>query len=84
MIPVLIIVMIFFNMAGGLSVIVLGLIPLLQIILLIATRTNSAIHDLLAKTVVVDYASQRIFDSEQELIDYKKKLRAEQAARREY
>ena len=84
MVPVLILVMIFFNMAGGLSVIVLGLIPLLQVVLLAVTRTNAAIHDLLAKTVVVDYASQRIFNSEQELIDYKKKLHAEQVARREY
>ena len=29
------------------------------------TKTNSAIHDVLARTVVVDLASQMIFDDEQ-------------------
>lgn len=84
MVPVLLIVMLFFNIAGLEAVIILGLILLMQIILLIATRTNSAIHDVLAKTVVVDYASQRIFASEQELLEYKKKLHAERVARQEY
>lgn len=84
MIPVLIIVMIFFNMVGLVGTLVLGLILVLQIILLAATSTNSVIHDLLAKTVVVDYLSQRIFESEEELIEYKEKLHAERAARSEY
>lgn len=84
MIPVLICVMIYFNMAGLTAVLVLGAIALLQIVLIAATKTNSLIHDLLAKTVVVDFASQRIFGSEQELLEYKKKLHAERAARQEY
>ena len=84
MIPVLICVMIYFNMAGLTAVLVLAAIALLQIILIAATKTNSVIHDLLAKTVVVDFASQRIFGSEQELLEYKKKLHAERAARQEY
>lgn len=84
MIPVLIIVMIFFNMVGIVGTLVLALIFVLQIVLLAATKTNSAIHDLLAKTVVVDYLSQRIFESEQELIAYKEKIHAERAARSEY
>ena len=84
MIPVLILVMIFFNMIGIVGPLVLGLILLLQIVLLAATHTNSAIHDLLAKTVVVDYLSQRIFENEEELIEFKKKLHAERTARSEY
>jgi len=84
MIPVLICVMIYFNMAGLTAVLVLVAIALLQIILIAATKTNSLIHDLLAKTVVVDFASQRIFGSEQELLEYKKKLHAERAARQEH
>lgn len=84
MVPVLICVMIYFNMAGLTAVLVLGAILLMQIVLMAATKTNSAIHDLLAKTVVVDFASQRIFGSEQELLEYKKKLHAERAARQEY
>lgn len=84
MIPVLIVMMIFLGSMGIVGVIVIGLIILLQLVLLIATSTNSAIHDLLAYTVEVDYASQKIFDSAEELIEYKKKLHAEEAAKKEY
>lgn len=84
MIPVLIIVMIYFNTIGLIGVLVLGLILLLQLIFIISTKTNSLIHDLLAGTVVVDMASQMIFDSEAALIEYTKKVHAEKAAREEY
>lgn len=84
MIPVLILVMLFFNMIGIVGPLVLGLILILEVVLLAVTSTNSAIHDLLAKTVVVDYLSQQIFDNEQELIEHKKKLHAERSARAEY
>ena len=84
MVPVLILLMIFLGSMGVVGVIVIGLIGLLQLILLIATKTNSAIHDVLANTVVVDYASQRIFDSTEAMIEYKKKLHAEEAAKKEY
>lgn len=77
MIPVLICIMIFFNMIGIVGIFILGLILLLQIILLITTHTNSCIHDVLAKTVAVDMASQLIFDTEEELIAYKNKVHAE-------
>lgn len=83
MVPVLIIVMIYFNVLGLTGTVILGLIALLQIIMVAATRSRSAIHDLLACTVVVDYSSQRIFDSSEELLEYKKKLHEERAASRE-
>jgi uncharacterized RDD family membrane protein YckC len=78
MIPVLLIIMILFDAIGMMGTIIIGLILLLQIILMIATKTNSTIHDILAKTVVVDLSSQMIFDSEEAMIDYKTKLHAEQ------
>ncbi|MGN0505947.1 MAG: RDD family protein [Lachnospiraceae bacterium] len=84
MIPVLILLMIYFNTIGIVGTLILGLILLLQIILLIATDTNSLIHDLLAKTVVIDLASQMIFADEEEMIAYKKKVHAEKAARQTY
>lgn len=84
MIPVLILLMIFFNTIGIPGIIILGLILLLQVILIIATHTNSLIHDILAKTVVVDAASQMIFDSEEDMVAYKKKLQAEKVAREDY
>lgn len=84
MIPVLICVMIFFNTIGIVGMLILGLILLLQIILMIATHTNSCIHDVLAKTVAVDMASQLIFETEEELIAYKNKVHAEKVARQTY
>ncbi len=84
MIPVLICIMIFFNSIGVVGTIIIGLILLLQIILLIVTQTNSVIHDTLAKTVVIDVASQMIFESTEELVEYKKKVYAEKAARESY
>lgn len=84
MIPVLILIMIFFNSIGVVGMFILGLILLLQVVLLIATHTNSLIHDILAKTVVVDMASQMIFDSEQELIEYKRKIHEKQVAHLTY
>lgn len=80
MIPVLIIVMIYFNSIGIVGVIVLGLIVILEIVMMISTRTNSMIHDLLANTVAVDMSSQMIFDSVDDMIEYKKKLHAESVA----
>lgn len=84
MIPVLICVMIFFNMIGIIGILILGLILLLQIILMIATHTNACIHDVLAKTVAVDMASQMIFETEEEMIAYKNKVHAEKVAREAY
>ena len=41
------------------------------------------LHDLLAQTVAVDMASQLIFDSPEDLLEYKKRLHAEDAEKRE-
>ncbi len=84
MIPVLIAIMIFFGNIGIIGVVVLILLLLLQLGLIIFTHTNSAIHDALASTVTVDLSSQRIFESEDEMIEYKKKIAAEIAERQEY
>lgn len=84
MIPVLIVMMIYFNKIGLLGTLILGGLLLIQIIVLIATETNSVIHDLLAKTVVVDMASQMIFDSEEDLIAYKQKLHTDMVSRQAY
>ncbi len=84
MVPVLIIIMILFNSIGLMGTIIIGLILLLQLILFFATKKNSLIHDLLSDTVVVDFASQMIYNSEEELIDAKKKAAAEKASKLSY
>ena len=84
MIPLSIIFMICFNMIGITGIIILFAILVLEIICLCVTRTNSPIHDLLANTVAVDMASQRIFESREELIEYTKARHAEAAAKATY
>lgn len=84
MIPVLIILMIFFNMIGLLGTLILGAILLVQLILMGVTPTNSLIHDTLAGTVAVDFSSQMIFETTEELIAYKKRVHAKMAAKSDY
>lgn len=84
MIPVLIILMIFWGTIGIVGPLVIAGILLLQLILLATSRTNSVIHDRLSDTVVVDMESQMIFDTEDELIEYTKRLHAEKSAKEVY
>ena len=84
MIPVYVLIMLFFNTVGLMGTLLLAALALTQIILLAVTRNRTAIHDLLAGTVVVDIASQRIFRSTEELIEYTKRIHAEKAARQSY
>lgn len=84
MIPVYIIFMLFFGMTGMLGIIIIAALGLTQIIMVLATRNHFAIHDYFAGTVAVDIQSQMVFNSSEELIEYKKKLHADEAARRDY
>ena len=84
MIPVLIILMIFWGTMGVTGTLVIFGLVIGQACCLIFTRTNSAIHDLMAGTVAVDYASQTIFPSTEALVEYKKRIAAERAARSPY
>lgn len=84
MVPVLLILMIVSGSIGIVGPIVIGLILLLNVIVMIATKTNSAIHDLLANTVTVDLASQMIFDTREDLIAYKQKVHAEKVKNSTY
>lgn len=84
MIPVLILIMLYFGSIGLMGTIMLLLILAAQIVLMLITDTNAMIHDLLAGTVCVSMNSQMIFDSREEMIAYKEKRHAEMAARAEY
>ena len=80
----LILLMIYWGTIGVVGPAVLFLILLTEIIVMTATRTNSLIHDLLAGTVCIDAASQRIFDTPEERIAYKAKIAAELAQKEPY
>jgi uncharacterized RDD family membrane protein YckC len=84
MIPVLIGIMVYFGTIGIIGPVILFLILIMELVLMFTTYNRSLIHDLLATTVTVDLASQMIFDSEEALLDYRKKLHAEEAAKKTY
>lgn len=83
MIPVFVLLSLLLGTASIITVILLLLLIIAQIALLIFTQANTPLHDMLAGTVTVDFASQMIFDSPEELLEYKKKLHAESVAEKE-
>lgn len=84
MIPVYMFLMFIWGMLDLTGVIVVAALLVAQLVCLAVNRHNAAIHDLLAGTVAVDMPSQKIFQSTDELIEYKNRLQAEHAARQDY
>lgn len=84
LVPIAMVMLILIGNAGIVGLIALLLFGALEIFLMIKTKTNSCIHDLIAYAVTVDMASQMIFDSEEALTEYKNRLHAEAVSRSEY
>ena len=84
MIPVYMVTLFFLGSLGLEGTLVVLALGLAQILILIFSRTNALIHDLLAGTAVADRSSQMIFPSTEALIESKKKIAAEQASREQY
>lgn len=84
MIPIYILIMIFFNTIGIVGIVILAALALGQVICIATTKTNAPLHDVLTSTVVVDMASQMIFRNQEELLEYTKKIHAERAAQSDY
>lgn len=84
MIPVMMLLMLFFGTIGTLGWIIVGAIGIIQIALLATTKERCMIHDKLANTVTVDIASQMIFNTPEALTAYKQKVAAEKAASQPY
>ena len=84
LVPAYFILMILFGSLGIVGLVVLVLMAGLQLFALVSTRTRSAIHDLISDTVVVDMASQMIFENADELIAYKTKIHEEMVNQKEY
>lgn len=84
MVPLYLLMMSFSGALGivGLAVIVMVLI--LQIACIAIGPNRAAIHDRLAGTVVVDFVSQKIFETTEERIAYANLLHEEQVKRQDY
>ena len=83
MIPVFVLLSLLFGTASIVTVVLLAFLVIAQIALLIFTQAHTPLHDMLAGTVAVDLASQLIFDTPEELLEYKKKIHAESMAAKE-
>lgn len=84
MLPVYILFLSFWGILGVTGTAILVALTIGQLMCLIISRTNSALHDLLAGTAVVDITSQMIFRDTEELIEFQKRVAAERAARDPY
>lgn len=84
MIPVMVIILFFFGTMNIFCILVIGVLLIIQLAMFIIDPAHSLIHDKMAKTVCIDLASQMIFDSENEMLEYKKSLQAEKVAKAEY
>ena len=78
MVPAFIIVMIYLGLMGIIGTLIIFGLLVLELALLITTKARTPLHDKLAHTVCVDFASQMIFDSPEALLEYKKRIHAEQ------
>jgi uncharacterized RDD family membrane protein YckC len=84
MIPAYIIILLFFGTANIIMLAILAGLLIGQIICIVATRNHTAIHDLISGTVAVDMASQKIFRSREDLLEYTKKIHADRVNRSDY
>ena len=84
MVPVFLVMMILFGNLGLTGAIVLILLAILQIYAICSSKTRSAIHDLISDAVVVDLASQMIFEDHDQLMAYKNKVHSEAVEKADY
>lgn len=83
MIPVIMILMLLLG-NGFTSLLVLGLLIILEMFVFFKNKMGTPIHDVLAHTVCVDLSIQMIYENEDELIKHKKQLHAEMVEDADY
>jgi len=80
MIPIFLLLASFFGILGLGGLVLCAAALLIPVLVALCTRNKTAIHDLMACTIAVDLASQMIFDTPEEQLEYYKQLHAENAA----
>ncbi len=83
MVPVFVLILMVFGKMSFFGVLVIGSLTLVQAILFFGSKNHTPIHDKLAQTVAVDMASQMIFDSPEALLEYKKRIHAQEMESKE-
>lgn len=84
LVPAFALLTVSWGISGVFGIAVLVGVLLAPVVCVCASKNNAALHDLMAGTIVVDAASQRIFGSTEDLVEYQKKVAAERAAQQKY
>jgi uncharacterized RDD family membrane protein YckC len=84
LVPIYLLMMVIFGIVGIVGVVVLAALLIAQVVLFFGTKHHTPIHDKFAQTVTVDMASQMIFDSVEEMLEYQKRIAAEEAEKSAY
>lgn len=84
MIPVCVAIMYFMGFMNLFTLLLLAALVIAEIAILIVTKNNCMLHDLMAGTAVADYSCQRIFYCTEDMVEYQKKLEAERENRKNY
>lgn len=87
MVPIFVIIMMYFGVLNTIvGIVVLVLLVVLELGIFIYTKnsTHSLLHDLIARTVTIDLASQMIFENEEERLEFLKQEQRELDARNNY
>ena len=84
MVPIYLFILIQFGLMGIIAYVIIALVLITQVVAVCATHTHSAIHDKFSRTVTVDFQSQKIFDSVEEMLEYKQRIHAEIADKSDY
>ena len=84
MVPVSLAFIFFLLAPSGTILLVLIAIAILQIVLVIATKNNSLIHDIISSTVTVDMSTQMIFATYDDLLTYKQDVAKREADKKPY
>ena len=84
MVPIYVIVLLVMQRIGIVGPAILLMLLIAQIICLLRTRVGALLHDVFAGTVVVDMASQMIFESKEAQLQYIKEQHAKEAAAATY
>jgi uncharacterized RDD family membrane protein YckC len=85
MLPILFLLMIIFNITSGIvGLIAIAAVLITNLVMIMVSKSNIAIHDLLSSTVAVDMASQLIFESPEALIEYKQRIHAQEVEKSQY
>lgn len=84
MLPAYLLILLFHGNLGLPGLLLLFGLLITQLCLLAFSRNHVGIPDQMAGTVQVDLASQKVFESTQELIEYTRRIHADRAKRQDY